>query len=75
MCGKTGQDAVYHCEECGFDAHPQCAVGKIKFDDLYKKVVFGIVDDDDDDHDRSDNGHDRSDNDDDRSDNDHDNDD
>ena len=59
VCDKTGQDAVYHCEECGFDAHPQCAVGKSNFYDLYRKVMYGTDDGDGDDYDddHSDNDH------------------
>ena len=25
VCGKSGAGWVFHCEECGWDAHPACA--------------------------------------------------
>ena len=46
VCDKTGQDAVYHCEECGFDAHPQCVVDD--FNDLHRTYLYGSDDGDDD---------------------------
>ena len=42
VCHKTGQDAVYHCEECGFDVHPQCVVDD--FNDLYRTFLYGSDD-------------------------------
>ena len=47
VCEKPGLDAVYHCEECGFDVHPQCAVKN--FDDLHRAFRFKSYGEDEDD--------------------------
>ena len=33
VCHLGGLGAAYHCDECGYDAHPQCVVDE--FDAIY----------------------------------------
>jgi hypothetical protein len=30
VCGFGGVDYAYHCDECGYDAHPRCAIPKFE---------------------------------------------